>query len=532
MRRSIFFAIFLASAATAQNGIPVSGIVYDATTGKPLPGIHIRFANFLDNFDQLPAAPFGAVSREDGTFSNTAVTPGDYLIVPMHAKYCFDLFTPREPKTQTVLLVRSGKPVDPIRVPLVPCGTISGRLMDDHGQPVQNSYVQSIPLAGEGIVSTMHLQLMLPNEGRMRAEGEFLLRLPPGKYHLQANAPFQQFVRLDRPSEGPLSNTWYPSALDAKSATPVEVVSSGALRNIEITLRRRASLSISGTVSTSDPKSTFVELTGDRVYRSQILGQNSAFTFVRLEPGQYKVRARTLGSTDIPSYSGQSRVTLRDRSEENVSLSIGPALTLSGRIQPLPGNFPAGKLLLSNVDFSFQEAQTCKIDAEGRFECTGLAPSNYSVLMSKELAAWFAKDLKLNGVSIKGREVDLSSGSAAYSLQFALGAAGTIQGRVLPRPGRPFSLETRILVVPDGATRFPSDPDGPPKLAPDGTYTLSGIVPGKYRLLAVDPLLIARGFDESAIPALIAKGELIEITEGQTLVKDVQPVAGETPNVP
>jgi len=61
------------------------------------------------------------------------------------------------------------------------------------------------------------------------------------------------------------------------------------------------------------------------------------------------------------------------------------------------------------------------------------------------------------------------------------------------------------------------------KTAEDGTYRFQGIRPGKYRLLAFDPFLLADAPDsQEAIKKLAAAAEEIEIKEGDRKVKDLK----------
>jgi hypothetical protein len=77
-------------------------------------------------------------------------------------------------------------------------------------------------------------------------------------------------------------------------------------------------------------------------------------------------------------------------------------------------------------------------------------------------------------------------------------------------------------------TRFGNDTA---QATPDGKYTIKAIVPGKYRLFALDALRTAYGGNEMDVfKKLFDRGEEIEFKEGDRITKDLKVIPVEDPN--
>jgi hypothetical protein len=65
---------------------------------------------------------------------------------------------------------------------------------------------------------------------------------------------------------------------------------------------------------------------------------------------------------------------------------------------------------------------------------------------------------------------------------------------------------------------------------PDGTYSFKGVRPGKYRLIALNPLDM--NFDEEStwFKKLFDRGEEVELTEGDRVTRDVKLLSKEAAN--
>ena len=541
----LFLLFFAVALAWPQDTLPVAGLAYDVTTGKPIAGVQIRLSPVVMGMNVLPPPPYGAVSQENGVFSNLAVKPGDYLILPFHRTYCYDLLTPREPETKPLITLRTGAPPEPLRIPMAPCAIVTGRILDDKSNPMPDVFLQpQLPPTSMQLLPPI-LQTLIPAGVRTNDDGEFRFRFPPGKFYLVAYASFRPAVRVDRPGEGAPQNTYYPSAPDLKSATPLETTAGAELSGIDIVLRRRPVLAIRGTITNSASPNLAVEIFGKTMSMSQMQPGRRDFAFTGLEPGEYHIRAIDYGSPpgrqsapSSRSYSPFTRVLLQDHDEENISLTIVPPISLTGRIEPWPDSLPPKDRTLLfqprtvSHSIGFLPPLECPLDATGRFSCTGLAPMRYRLALPSDLAeSSFPKSIQLDGTPLPSTIVDFSTAATTATLKFSLGRGATVTGRVLVPTGRSLSQQTRIVALPDGETTLPNGSSGI-EIAADGTYLVSGLAPGKYSIIAMDPLSYRGNSNEEILKMMLATATTVVVAEAQTLTgKDVT-VASANPKPP
>ena len=120
----------------APRTMHVEGQVIDALTGQPLRGV-VVLANVLQGSTSIaPAAAF--LTAADGRFVFRDLPSGSVGVIAMKAG-----FLNGEIKPFTLPTERR----DDVRVRLVREGTISGRLVDQFGEPVANASLKAVALA-------------------------------------------------------------------------------------------------------------------------------------------------------------------------------------------------------------------------------------------------------------------------------------------------------------------------------------------------------------------------------------------------
>ena len=102
---------------------------------------------------------------------------------------------------------------------------------------------------------------------------------------------------------------------------------------------------------------------------------------------------------------------------------------------------------------------------------------------------------------------------------------GRVEGRVLGEEGQPF-VGASLVVLEESADTL--DEKGIKPLEPGDKFSYSGLHPGKYRIMALDPGQFMGGRDgPDALKALLSHAEEIEIHEGDRITKDIKIVASE-----
>ena len=72
--------------------------------------------------------------------------------------------------------------------------------------------------------------------------------------------------------------------------------------------------------------------------------------------------------------------------------------------------------------------------------------------------------------------------------------------------------------------------NGTTQATPDGKYTLNGVAPGRYKLLAVDAFQLGGASALDALHGMFNRAEEVEFKEGERITKDLKVIPREDPN--
>src|ERR1035441_10095546 len=173
---------FFLCATLAGQPASLEGTVVNQATGQPLAGVHVRLVtgDFTDSgADQIV---YGAISDRAGHFSVTNMKPGIYLVIPERAG--FVAAPSAKPATPvTFVPLKPGQQLAGYKLEMTPYATISGRVVDEYGDPVQHVAVQLAPVAGGAQIDPF----IEPQSGSTNDRGEVHLVAAPGRYYLKAS---------------------------------------------------------------------------------------------------------------------------------------------------------------------------------------------------------------------------------------------------------------------------------------------------------------------------------------------------------
>jgi hypothetical protein len=214
MRISAILAL-LCACAFGQDTL-LEGVTVDASTGRPLAGVHVRVLMFNANNN---AKAFGAMSDSAGHFSIARIPPGGYFCIGERTGY----LTLRKGGSSNVpfpsVTLKSGERVTDYRLELTPRATVSGRVLDEYGDPMQNAQVQISPVSSDAPVAFS----MSGGSGQTDDRGEY--RLPAGPGNACGSASFRDGRARRRTDASPPSTclAYYPDATIPDRAAPVDV---------------------------------------------------------------------------------------------------------------------------------------------------------------------------------------------------------------------------------------------------------------------------------------------------------------------
>jgi len=512
-----------------------------------------------------------AVTDETGRFECTGLPPGRYTVMVSPS----GVLLPSS--AQQVELAEGGSATVTIR--LARGGSITGRVLDDQGDPIVRAQVTAVQRRNMGgtwrLVSTgSGAHAATDDLGQYRLYG-----LTPGEFYVSAAYNPAMFGPVAGDQSGEprfgFANTFHPSATGIDGAKRVLVASGQETSGVDIALARVKVASVSGRVvdaagASLDGRQVSVRL----MPRSEMLGASFAgasawradgtFVIPNVPPGSYVVLAtgRTQSSPSGPTTAGFEEVTVAGE-DASVHIQLNEGATLSGRVviegaapaavQPQAGTAGPRRASVSvrTADVGFYVPSSAGRPVEVRedltFTLTGLRGR---VVPSAFMSGTALKSVTLGGTEITATGLVLKGTESIEGLTLTLTSdVGAIEGVVTAAEGAP--ADAWVLIVPDDRSKwFPGSPfvrvsrtrptagaarETPPVQAPGrlpgstgvgrhaGGFVAQLLLPGRY-LLVARPVTDAAAGEAGSPPSTDA--ESLEKLRIDAVALSV--VAGET----
>jgi 5-hydroxyisourate hydrolase-like protein (transthyretin family) len=540
---------FLFCATLAAQPASLEGAVVNQATGQPLAGVHVHLVtgDFSDSgADQIV---YGAISDRAGHFSVTNMKPGIYVVIPERAGF---VHVPSA-KPVTFVPLKPGQQLAGCKLEMTPRATISGRVVDEYGDPVQHVAVQLAPVAGGAQIDPF----IEPQSGSTNDRGEFHLVAAPGRYYLKASDFFSHHeaapeIRTDGTSAAPYVATYYPSAATTSAASVVQTAPGQDIAGLEIRLSRQpaagaeSALTIGGIV-TGAPDNAMVSVflqhgeSPGQMFDSQ--GANARpdgkFVFRGLQPGPYRLSAHySSGKTYLVSQPVD--LTLGSSDQTNLQLVLAPAEEIAGTLEitgDAPPAAPAEKRTVRlDPAYPFDnsgnpETTPGDVDPKGAFRIGNVAPGRFVPVVDPLPENAYIQSVTLDNTPAPDNILDLSRGLKGSRIKITVSRNGAqVSGTVLDKDGQPLvSPLVMIFLVTDPKQLQEMQPDNQHRVT-EGKYTIKAIRPGKYRLFALDILTLAtdspdaNSDDDELMKMLFNSAEEIQIKPGDRIVKDLKAI--------
>src|ERR1043165_9187613 len=239
MRRLLL--VFLFAGVLAAQQASLEGTAIDALTRQPLSGVHVSLVAVVMGG---VTGTYGALSDRAGHFSFAIVRPGTYILLCERSGY---LHVQAKDAGIPNIMLRPGQQIKDQKVEMTPRAVLSGRVIDENGDPMQGVRVETVALPPELVSLMQGGQSGQGTDDR----GEFRIIVAPGKFYLRAwggssGDPVEH--RADGSTLPPYSPTFYPSTPVKSRAIAVEAVGAKETAGLEIRLTRQQGISISGIV--------------------------------------------------------------------------------------------------------------------------------------------------------------------------------------------------------------------------------------------------------------------------------------------
>ncbi len=513
--------------ASAGSNDRVAGTVVSKLDGHPLARARITLRDTKDSrkFESV-------VTAEDGKFEFHGVPAGKYSLTGAKRGFITAAYDQHE-QFSTAIVTGAGIDTEALVFRLAPAAMISGKILDESGEPLRHASVTLYSQDHSGGVNEIH-----PSHGAQTDDqGEYeITSLTPGTYFLSANArpwyaihpqtapPGSRSGRksqpdppenFDRSLDVAYPATYYSDVAEADSATPIPIRGGEHLQvdihlnpvpSLHLLFRVPAATNHGYTIPQLEQPafdgSTFFQADSTSVVAPglvEIAGVPAGrYNILIREPGQPGVAVRLNGIDVAKDHQEINTNNAEATSSVKVSVKVSGAATLPDRLsiglRSSSRIFPGGR----------------PVDAKGEVELLQMAGGRYEIVVWGGAQPYSIQQMSAEGATVSGHALILPAGVSATVSLILVAGTSNIEGTA-KRAGKPFA-GAMVVLIPKDASKDPEenrDLYRRDQSDLDGTFTLGNVVPGAYTVLAIE-----NGWDlDWSQPAAIAP----YLNHGQTI---------------
>ena len=549
---AFLLSVFLGRAVVAQEApkprAAIEGIVTSDPDSQPLKKALIE----LIAENQSEAGNYTTLTGPDGTFRIDNIVPGRYHLFAERTGF-LDADKQHGRTDGRILNLTAGQELKDLHLRLQAAAVIHGRVTDEDGDPLPNAEVTALRqtyLAG-------HKHWEQAGAERTNDLGEYrIASLPAGNIYISVNPPpdFKSLIenagtaaesrnpKSDPPASQTYQTTYYPGTSDRSQATPIPL-HSGDEFPANFTLTPSPSLSIRGSVVNVPPRASATIMLQSRDFSLILNGaeihKDGSFIIHDVSPGSYTILASIEG-TPVPMTARQ-QLQVGSTNIEGVRLSPQPGTTIHGRVRveasKRASGFNPDRIFLAlqsaegeqdEVSFAGREtfSNLAHVAPDGSFQWTDVPAGTYHVQVVGDSAAnegWFVKSVGAGGADISDSGLTVSGGTIAMDLVVSANG-GFVDGVVVDHKGEPLA-NAIVVAVPESRLRSSLDRYRKSVADQSGRFSLRGIQPGTYTVLAWESVDGEAYYNPDFLKAYDGQGNSLRVEEGDHKSLQIQAIS-------
>jgi len=474
------------------------------------------------------------ITSEDGKYEFNGLPAGKYSLTGRKRGFIAAAYDEHE-QFSTAIVTGAGLDTEHLVLKLAPDAVVTGKVLDEAGEPVRHATVTVYNDDHTQGVSQIHPVHTTQTDDLGIYE---IVALRPGTYFLSASAkPWYAVHRfaeaanseakdrqtVDRSLDVAYPLTYYPDVVEADDALPIPIRGGERLQvdihlNPVQALRLRFRVPGDGNGGFPNPQleqsafdgATSAEVDGVRMVSPGI------WELTGIPAGRYNIR------TQGPGGGGQMNGVDLSKDGEEVDTSKAEALSSVKVRVEVPGESSLPKELGVGLRSGSLPRGGQMVDSKGEAELQNIPAGSYELMVWSSRGRYSIAHVAAEGAEVSGHVLTLPPGSStSVSLSLVAGRV-EVQG-IVKKSGRGFAGAMVVLV--------PNDPKGNRDLFRrdqsdlDGTFSLPGVIPGSYTVLAIENGWDMDWSQPGVIAAYVKGGRKIEVgVRGTQTLKLPEPI--------
>jgi hypothetical protein len=508
--------------AQAGGASRIAGKVVSSTSGAPLAQTRVTIAPV-----QAQTRTASLITGADGTFDFKGLPAGKYSLSAARRGFIESSFNQHE-RYSTAIVAGGDVDSEHLVFPLTPQAVLTGKILDEVGDPVRRARV------------SLYVQDQSTGVSRIRRSANSLTDdrglyefpgLAAGTYFISVNAmpwyavhPHSQSIGDGSSIEPPPVNhsmdvtyatTYYPDTTDSDDATPIPL-RGGEHMSADIHLTPVPALRIvvgpSGTPEQGFMMPTLLKNSFES--RENIMGtimgmgsdpsdDHRTSNFTPLPGGGVELTGIPAGKYTVymPNSDGAtggiSEVDLTQNGQQLDPSAGEPVSSMKFQVQVVGEHQVPQQLALLLRNGDRRVVVASQVDAKGECTFVHFPPGKYDLMAATPRSFYAVTEIATNGSSRRSHALEVAAGSTIEGTVTVVAGTGTVRG-VARRDGKGVAGVMVVLVPSDPETQdeqFRRDQSDS-----DGTFSIPNVIPGQYAIVA-----IADGWDlDWSKPGVIA----------------------------